>query len=171
MDPCSLICTAITIGGAGIAAGRNAKTLCRAVRDVKMFEDVINRIAGEFETFEGAIRMTKFSLMATTQKFPKLQIAKWVNEEGLARRLESMSQDIIKEMKAFTVRFNRARKQGLLAFAKKLLWAFFHREDGEKLYPRMQLLSNYFITVLQGVQLEVLLISPAADSPEIREQL
>lgn len=171
MDPASLLCTIITIGSAGIAAAQSAEKLYRAVEDARMFEDIIVRVATDFETFAQTIEMTKLSLTATTKKYPKLQMAEWFNTNGLAKNLESMSKDIKLEIKAFTARYRRAAKQGLLSFTKKVTWAFFHREDGQKLYPRMQLLNTFFMTVLSNLRHEVLLASPSRDSPEVKEEL
>lgn len=166
-----LLCAIITIGGAGLAAAESATKLYRAVEDAKMFEHNIQRIAREFRTFGQVIRYIKLTITTVMQKSPKLRLAQWINKEGLAEDLEYLSEDLTKAIETFTDRFRRAAKQGPLSFGKKLVWAFFHGDDGDKLVPRLHLLSHYFFVVLFGLQTEALLASPSKDSDEIKEEL
>ena len=170
MDPVSLSATAITIGSAGLSAARGAKKLYRAVNQAKTFAEVIERIARGLRAFATTIRLTKMSIVSVRNKHPDSAVARWIVDQGLAHTLKLISVDVEEQIDVFTERFQRvAETRGMWSFSRKLWWTLFHREDVEVLNPQLQILSTYFSTVLQSLQIEVLLAQ--GETPETREEM
>ncbi|KAB5576051.1 hypothetical protein GE09DRAFT_1215779 [Coniochaeta sp. 2T2.1] len=162
-----LVTAGITIAGAGagITAGQFAYALSRAYKEARMFDEDIAELATWFDAFADSIAGVENSFRMVCEEHPTLQVLEWISQRGLLKNLATMSRHIDGQIETFRTRFEHvAKQQGLSSLARKAWWTYHHKEDIEKLHPRMNSLTSYFSLVYDALHLNILLtmkITPA----------
>lgn len=166
MDPVSITCALVTIGGVGGTAARFTKSAYDIFNDAKMFGKVVEKLTANFDLFAIAVKAAASSIRRAFRKYPMLSMVRWIAAQGAMDMLERYAKCIQTEIRSIRDRMERIETASLL---RRMIWIHMNESRIDRLHPQMACLELQLNLLQHSIMMDILMQD--GDSPAIKEEM